>query len=72
MSELIKRGIKKRWPKEVTAALQTYYPGEAALSALERETSGPAHMAMILRLAAIAHQQAYPEDVAAAHRGRIH
>jgi hypothetical protein len=54
----------------VRAAFQDYYPGEAVLADLERKTSGPAQMAMILRLAAIAHAQAYPQD--AAHPARMH
>jgi hypothetical protein len=70
MSEAIKHAIRRRWPREVRAAFQDYYPGEAVLADLERKTSGPAQMAMILRLAAIAHAHAYPQD--AAHPARMH
>jgi hypothetical protein len=72
MSEAIKRGIKKKWPKEVRAAFETYYPGEDVLAALERTTSGPKEMAMMLRLAAVAHLEKYPNDARRSRSEKIH
>ncbi len=65
----VKRVLRRRWPAVVTEALREYDPGDAALLKLERETGSPAQMAMMLRLAAIAHQVDFPCD--ANYRGWV-
>lgn len=72
MSETIKRGIQKKWPKEVRSAFRHYYPGEDVLAELERTTSGPKEMAMLLRLAVIAHLEKYPRDARRGDREPMH
>jgi hypothetical protein len=69
MSEQMKRILRRRWPAVVTEALREYDPGDVALLKLERETHSPKQMAMLLRLAAIAHQVDFPRD--ANHRGWV-